>query len=135
MMAEPNPFHGSFECPALEIGFPRVRLQSEMFAPMTLKTLLGKASPARSGDELAGLGAGSAQERVAAQMELAGTPLNRLLNEPLIPYEIDGVTRLILDSHVPEAGGFSRETQPGEHLESAALHHKTLKLPPCQKDR
>ncbi len=70
---------------------------------MTLKTLLAKASPARSGDELAGLAAGSAQERVTAQMELADTPLQRFLDEPLIPYEIDDVTRLILDSHVPEA--------------------------------
>ena len=70
---------------------------------MTLKTLLAKASPARSGDELAGLAAGSAQERVGAQMELAETPLRRFLNEPVIPYETDDVTRLILDSHVPEA--------------------------------
>jgi ethanolamine ammonia-lyase large subunit len=70
---------------------------------MTLKTLLAKASPARSGDELAGLAAGSAHERVAAQMELADTPLQRFLDEPLIPYETDDVTRLILDSHVPEA--------------------------------
>ncbi len=70
---------------------------------MTLKTLLAKASPARSGDELAGLAAGSAEERVAAQMQLADTPLKRFLNEPVIPYEDDDVTRLILDSHVAEA--------------------------------
>jgi ethanolamine ammonia-lyase large subunit len=70
---------------------------------MTLKTLLAKASPARSGDELAGVAASSAEERVAAQMELADTPLKRFLNEPVIPYETDDVTRLILDSHVPEA--------------------------------
>jgi ethanolamine ammonia-lyase large subunit len=70
---------------------------------MTLKTLLAKASPARSGDELAGLAAGSAQERVAAQMKLADTPLQRFLDESVIPYETDDVTRLILDSHAPEA--------------------------------
>jgi ethanolamine ammonia-lyase large subunit len=70
---------------------------------MTLKTLLAKASPARSGDELAGLAAGSAEERVAAQMQLADTPLKRFLNETVIPYEDDDVTRLIIDSHVPEA--------------------------------
>ncbi len=70
---------------------------------MTLKTLLAKASPARSGDELAGIAAGSAEERVAAQMQLADTPLKRFLNEAVIPYETDDVTRLILDSHVPEA--------------------------------
>ena len=70
---------------------------------MKLKTLLAKASPARSGDELAGIAADSAEERVMAQMQLADMPLQRFLDEPLIPYEADDVTRLILDSHVPEA--------------------------------
>ena len=70
---------------------------------MTLKTLLAKASPARSGDELAGIAASSAEERVAAQMQLADTPLKRFLDEPLIPYENDEVTRLICDSHDPAA--------------------------------
>jgi len=64
-----------------------------------LKTLMAKASPLRSGDVLAGLAAGSAEERVAAQMQLADTPLKRFLAEPLVPYEDDDVTRLILDSH------------------------------------
>src|SRR5258707_6896675 len=64
-----------------------------------LKTLLAKASPPRSGDELAGVAAHSAQERVRAQMELADVPLKRFLAEPIIPYEPDEVTRLICDSH------------------------------------
>jgi len=66
---------------------------------MTLTTLLAKASPARSGDELAGIAAESAEERVAARMELADTPLKRFLQEQLVPYESDEVTRLICDSH------------------------------------
>ncbi len=70
---------------------------------MNLKTLLAKASPLRSGDQLAGIAAGSAEERVAAQTELADTPLRRFLAEPLIPYEIDEVTRLIVDSHDADA--------------------------------
>jgi ethanolamine ammonia-lyase large subunit len=70
-----------------------------------LKTLLARASPARSGDELAGVAAASAEERARAQMELADVPLKRFLNEPLIPYESDEVTRLILDSH--DAAAFS----------------------------
>jgi len=70
---------------------------------MTLKTLLAKASPARSGDELAGIAAGSAEERIGAQIKLADVPLKRFVNEPVIPYETDDVTRLILDSHVAEA--------------------------------
>jgi ethanolamine ammonia-lyase large subunit len=64
-----------------------------------LKTLLAKATPARSGDELAGIAAGSAEERVAAQMILADLPLSAFLNDPLIPYESDEVTRLIFDTH------------------------------------
>jgi ethanolamine ammonia-lyase large subunit len=70
-----------------------------------LKTLLAKASPARSGDQLAGIAAASAEERVAAQMQLADTPLRRFLEEPLIPYETDEVTRLIVDFH--DAGAFA----------------------------
>ena len=65
----------------------------------SLRQLLAKASPARSGDYLAGLAASSAAERVAAQMCLAAVPLKRFLDEALIPYEQDEVTRLIIDSH------------------------------------
>ncbi|MFQ3663801.1 MAG: ethanolamine ammonia-lyase subunit EutB [Chloroflexaceae bacterium] len=64
-----------------------------------LKTLMAKATPERSGDQLAGLAAESAEERVAAQLCLADVPLTTFLEEPLIPYEDDEVTRLILDTH------------------------------------
>jgi ethanolamine ammonia-lyase large subunit len=64
-----------------------------------LKTLLARATPFRSGDALAGLAARSAEERVAAQMALADLPLTALLHEPVIPYEVDEVTRLIADTH------------------------------------
>jgi ethanolamine ammonia-lyase large subunit len=64
-----------------------------------LRALLAKASPPRSGDELAGIVASSAAERVAAQMALADVPLATFLTEAVIPYEQDEVTRLILDSH------------------------------------
>jgi ethanolamine ammonia-lyase large subunit len=66
---------------------------------MNLRELMAKATPARSGDELAGIAAESAEERVRAQMKLADLPLNAFLREPLIPYETDEVTRLICDSH------------------------------------
>jgi ethanolamine ammonia-lyase large subunit len=65
----------------------------------SLRELLAKASPARSGDERAGRAAVSTEERVAAQTCLADVPLQAFLEEPLIPYESDEVTRLILDSH------------------------------------
>jgi ethanolamine ammonia-lyase large subunit len=68
-----------------------------------LKTLLGKASPARSGDVLAGVAAASAIERVAAQTALADLPLKAFLDVAVIPYEQDEVSRLIFDSHDPAA--------------------------------
>jgi len=67
-----------------------------------LRSLLAKASPYRSGDALAGLTANSYEERIAAQMVLADVSLKTFLNEAVIPYETDEVTRLIIDSHNPE---------------------------------
>jgi len=64
-----------------------------------LKMLMAKASPLRSGDELAGLAAESGEERVAAQYALADLPLATFLQQPVVPYETDEVTRLIVDSH------------------------------------
>ncbi len=65
----------------------------------SLKELMAKASPYRSGDALAGLCAESYEERVAAQICLADLPIIIFLNEALIPYEEDEVTRLIMDTH------------------------------------
>src|SRR5262249_45099186 len=65
----------------------------------SLAALLGKASPLRSGDQLAGTAAETDEERVAAQLCLAGVPLKRFLDEAGGPYETDDVTRLILDEH------------------------------------
>jgi len=64
-----------------------------------LRTLMAKATPARSGDVLAGLAAETSVERMAARMCLAEVPLARFLEELLVPYESDEVTRLIVDTH------------------------------------
>nr|WP_314539475.1 ethanolamine ammonia-lyase subunit EutB [uncultured Massilia sp.] len=64
-----------------------------------LRDLLAKATPARSGDYLAGVAAASSEERVAAQMALADLPLTAFLNDTVVPYETDEVTRLIVDTH------------------------------------
>ena len=64
-----------------------------------LRDLLAKATPPRSGDRLAGIAAGSAEEMVAARMALADLPLRQFLNETVVPYEDDEVTRLIADGH------------------------------------
>ncbi|MCP9628540.1 ethanolamine ammonia-lyase subunit EutB [Rhodopseudomonas palustris] len=68
-----------------------------------LRDLLAKATPPRSGDRLAGIAAESAEQMVAARMALAEVPLRRFLDETVIPYEDDEVTRLIVDSHDAQA--------------------------------
>ncbi len=73
------------------------------YAFADLKELMAKATPPRSGDRLAGIAAQTAEENVAAKMALADLPLTRILAEPLIPYEADEVTRLILDTHDAKA--------------------------------
>lgn len=68
-----------------------------------LKSVLAKASPLRSGDALAGLAAASNTERIAAQYVLSELPLKVFLNEAVVPYELDEVTRLIIDNHDVQA--------------------------------
>jgi ethanolamine ammonia-lyase large subunit len=75
-----------------------------------LRTLMARATPARSGDVLAGLAADSAEQRVAAQMALAELPLATFLQQVVVPYESDEVTRLIIDGH--DAAAFA----PISHL-------------------
>ena len=73
------------------------------YAFADLKTLLAKASPHRSGDVLAGVAAASAGECAAAKIALADVPLKQFLNETVVPYETDDVTRLIVDTHDVQA--------------------------------
>jgi ethanolamine ammonia-lyase large subunit len=103
-----------------------------------LKTLLARASPRRSGDELAGIAAETEEERVAAKMALANVPLRAFLDEPLIPYESDEVTRLIVDSHSADAFapiahlsvGEFREWLLADTTDTAALERVTDGITP-----
>jgi ethanolamine ammonia-lyase large subunit len=70
-----------------------------------LRDLLAKATPPRSGDRLAGVAADSAEQMIAARMALADVPLKLFLNEAVVPYEDDEVTRLIVDTH--DVSGFA----------------------------
>ncbi len=79
-----------------------------------LKILLAKASPLRSGDQLAGVAAQSYEERVAAQMALADLPLSAFLTDHLIPYEKDEITRFIVDTHHVSAFGPIKSLTVGE---------------------
>src|ERR1700742_4906386 len=66
-----------------------------------LRDLLAKATPPRSGDRLAGIAADSAEQMIAARIALSDVPLKRFLEETIVAYEDDEVTRLIIDSHDP----------------------------------
>jgi ethanolamine ammonia-lyase large subunit len=81
----------------------KTTIRGKVYKFNDLKTLLAKASPFRTGDALAELCAESYEERVAAQMVLADVPLKTFLNEQVIPYEQDEITRLIIDEHDAEA--------------------------------
>ena len=93
----------------------RATLGHQVFGFADLRELMGKASPPRSGDQLAGIAAETAQERVAAQAALADLPLKAFLSEAVVPYEHDEVTRLIVDGH--DAAAFA----PVRHLTVGGL--------------
>jgi ethanolamine ammonia-lyase large subunit len=75
----------------------KIQFDQKIYRFNGLKELLAKATPKRSGDQLAGVAAQSEEERVAAQFCLAEIPLNEFYNKPLIPYDEDNVTKLIYD--------------------------------------
>ena len=80
----------------------------------SLRELLAKATPLRSGDVLAGLAAESAEERVAAQFALADLPLAHFLAKRLCLTRDDDVTRLIVDTHDAAAFAPVRSLTVGE---------------------
>ena len=63
----------------------------------SVKQVLAKANEEKTGDQLAGLAAESAQERVAAKVVLSEMTLQELRENPAVPYEEDEVTRIIQD--------------------------------------
>ncbi|MGW4353657.1 ethanolamine ammonia-lyase subunit EutB [Nocardia sp. NPDC004582] len=92
----------------------RQRIGGRTYVFGSLIEVLAKAGPARSGDELAGCAAESDAERAAAQWVLADIPLAVFLNEPVVPYETDEVTRLIIDTHDRAAFGSVAHMTVGE---------------------
>jgi ethanolamine ammonia-lyase large subunit len=77
----------------------RHTIDATVYVFKSLRDLLARATPQRSGDRLAGIAAETSEQMIAARMALADTPLSQFLNETVIPYERDEVTRLILDTH------------------------------------
>ncbi|WP_028984266.1 ethanolamine ammonia-lyase subunit EutB [Sporolactobacillus terrae] len=75
----------------------KTMLDGQLYAFDSVKEVLAKANEVKSGDQLAGIAAQSAQERVAAKIVLAQLTLNDLFNHPVVPYDEDEVTRTIID--------------------------------------
>ena len=98
----------------------RTTIATQVFAFDDLRQVMACASPARSGDYLAGIGAATAQQRMAARHVLADLPLKQFLTEALVPYEDDNITRLIVDTH--DAAAFT----PVAHLTVGDLRNWLL---------
>ncbi|MFC6170853.1 ethanolamine ammonia-lyase subunit EutB [Loigolactobacillus jiayinensis] len=75
----------------------KAKLFNQLYQFKSVKEVLAKANELKSGDELAGVAAGDAKERVAAKIVLAQLTLEDLYNNPAVPYEDDEVTRIIID--------------------------------------
>ena len=75
----------------------QTRLFGHTYAFATIKEVLAKANEVKSGDQLAGIAAENAEERVAAKIVLSELHLSDLRENPVVPYEIDEVTRIIQD--------------------------------------
>ncbi len=107
----------------------RHRVGTTSYVFPSLGDLLAKASPPRSGDRLAGIAAESAEQNIAAKYALADVTLAQIVAEPLIAYESDEVTRLILDAHDPLAFAPIAAMSVGEfreHLLSDATDGQTI---------
>jgi ethanolamine ammonia-lyase large subunit len=100
-------------------------IRGQVYRFNDLKNLLAKASPFRTGDALAGLCAESYEERVAAQITLADVPLKNFLDEQIIPYEQDEITRLIVDGHDKTAFSLINHLTVGEFRDWLLLDETT----------
>jgi ethanolamine ammonia-lyase large subunit len=76
----------------------RTKLFGKSYEFRDLRELMGKANEEKSGDQLAGVAAESAAERVAAKLVLAEVPLDALRHTPAVAYDQDEVTRVIQDA-------------------------------------
>ncbi len=75
----------------------KTRLLGTTYSFPDLKIALAKANEEKTGDQLAGIAAESAQERVAAKVVVSNLLLKDLRENPAVPYESDEVTRIIMD--------------------------------------
>jgi ethanolamine ammonia-lyase large subunit len=103
----------------------RHRVGNTNYVFPSLADLLAKASPPRSGDKLAGIAAETAEQNIAAKLALADATLADILDEPLIAYETDEVTRLIIDTHDTKAFSSIGSKTIGEFRDYLLAHTTT----------
>ncbi len=106
----------------------RATLRNQVYHFDSLRELLAKASPFRSGDALAGIAAEDEKQRVAAQIALADVPLRAFLDDCLVPYEDDEVTRWIINSHDAEAFAPVAHLTVGEFRDWLLRHETTTEV-------
>ena len=107
----------------------RITLEQTRFVFPDLKTLMARATPQRSGDELAGIAASGPVERLAAQMALADLPLSEFLRHDLMQVDDDEVTALIAARHDARAFAPVASMTVGEFREwllDPAVQHDQL---------
>jgi ethanolamine ammonia-lyase large subunit len=95
----------------------KTTIEQTVFGFADLKDLMAKATPERSGDQLAGIAADGPVERLAAQIALADLPLKAFLAEELIAADTDEVSRLIAERHDPAAFSMISSLTVGEFRE------------------
>ncbi|MEO8354468.1 MAG: ethanolamine ammonia-lyase subunit EutB [Chloroflexota bacterium] len=95
----------------------RTKLHGKTYEFPDIRLLMGKANEEKSGDTLAGVGAATAAERVAAKLVLAEVPMWVLHDNPAVPYEEDEITRLIQDAVDPTVYNEIKDRTVGEFRE------------------
>jgi ethanolamine ammonia-lyase large subunit len=94
-----------------------MRFMPEQFSFSGLRELFAKANEEKSGDQLAGIAAGSERERIAAKRKLADLSLDEIMRQPLIDPDDDDVSKLILESCDREAFMPIKSSTVGEFRE------------------
>src|SRR4029077_11696242 len=90
---------------------------SERFVFSDLRELFAKANEEKSGDQLAGIAAGSERERIAAKRKLADLSLDEIVRQPLLDPDDDDVSELILKSFDRESFASIKSSTVGEFRE------------------
>lgn len=102
----------------------KVKLNGKVYQFRDLKEVLAKANEPKSGDRLQNIAAADESERVAAKIVISNLTIGDLVENPVIPYEKDEVTRLNIDSLNRRTYESMKDLTIGEYREKI-LDHRT----------